>query len=76
MCDISKLKLKLQKCDNQDVEVLIVVKGETLSICHKCWEKLSKMDVNWGEEGITKGVLDEEPTEEHKPILGDDDNDT
>ena len=38
-----------KKCPNQDVEVIIRYKGENLDICSKCWKKIAKSDLEWGE---------------------------
>lgn len=48
ICQSNKLKLRLRRCDNQDVEVYIMFKGERLPICHKCWGKIATMPFDWG----------------------------
>jgi len=39
-----------KKCSNADLAVFIVYKGEQLSICHKCWNKLADSDHEWGKD--------------------------
>lgn len=37
-----------RKCDRQDIELSIVVRGKTLPICHRCWSEIADSDSEWG----------------------------
>ena len=60
MCDSWKLKLHLHKCDNQQLEVLIMHNDEQLIICENCWVKICE-----------KGKIEPDKiTEVPKPLFG------
>lgn len=36
-----------EECRNHDIEVYILLKGERLPICRRCWSKIADKDVEW-----------------------------
>jgi hypothetical protein len=36
------------KCQNTNIEVLILYKGVRLPICRCCWNKIAKSNIEWG----------------------------
>jgi len=36
------------KCQNTDIEVLILYKGVRLPICRRCWSKIANSNLAWG----------------------------
>ena len=36
-----------RKCENTDISVSIVVDGETLPICSRCWNEICDSDKEW-----------------------------
>ena len=36
-----------RKCDHTDIAVSIVVKGQTLPICSRCWSEIADSDKEW-----------------------------
>lgn len=54
MCQINKIYPR-RKCNNQEVAVIILWKGERVKLCPECWAKIADSDLSWGEEnGTTK----------------------
>jgi hypothetical protein len=43
------------KCQNADIEVFILYKGVRLPICRRCWNKIAKSNIEWGEPLNAKG---------------------
>jgi len=37
------------KCRNTDIEVYILYKGLKRPICSRCWSKIAKSNIEWGE---------------------------
>lgn len=35
------------KCENSDIELYIVFRGEKKPICRQCWAKLAEQDLKW-----------------------------
>lgn len=50
MCDIEKLRLHFRKCSKQEKFVGIVLNGETIWLCEKCWHKVCDSDFEWGKD--------------------------
>ena len=40
MCQSNKLKLRLRKCEDQSIEVLIMHNDEQVEVCKTCWIKI------------------------------------
>jgi len=38
---------KRKECPNTDVALIIMDRGKTFQICHKCWGKISKSNLEW-----------------------------
>jgi hypothetical protein len=38
------------KCQNTDIEVFILYKGDRLPICRRCWSKIAESNIEWGEQ--------------------------
>jgi hypothetical protein len=36
------------KCQNGDIKLYIEVKGETIPLCSKCWDKIAVSEKEWG----------------------------
>ena len=34
-------------CNNQDIELYIVNKGEKIPICRFCWQKIIESEIEW-----------------------------
>lgn len=49
MCQVDKLKKGFHHCLNQDIAVYIMWKGRKIGLCKKCWGKVSKSNLEWGE---------------------------
>jgi|YelNatPaOPRAMG01_1025707.scaffolds.fasta_scaffold15141_7 hypothetical protein len=48
-------------CENTDIQVYIIYRGEKLPICSRCWGEICESDVEWGggssgSEGLVKGA--------------------
>jgi hypothetical protein len=37
------------KCENTDIQVYILYRGEKLPICSRCWSEICETDLEWGE---------------------------
>jgi len=37
------------KCENTDIQVYILYRGEKLPICSRCWSEICEGDLEWGE---------------------------
>lgn len=37
------------KCKNENIKLYIIVKGEKLPICKKCWGRIADKELNWGD---------------------------
>jgi len=37
------------KCENTDIQVYILHRGERLPICSRCWSEICDSDLEWGE---------------------------
>ena len=51
MCDVSKLKKGLRHCDEQAIAVYIMYKGRRIGLCERCWGKVSRSSLEWGNNG-------------------------
>lgn len=36
-----------KECKNDNIQVYIIVKGERVPICRRCWDRLADQDVEW-----------------------------
>jgi hypothetical protein len=36
-----------RECENQNIEVYILVEGKKRAICRHCWGKIAKEDLEW-----------------------------
>jgi hypothetical protein len=36
-----------RKCENTDIQLYIVIKGETIPICHNCWNRIADSNYEW-----------------------------
>ncbi len=36
-----------KKCDKNDIEVYILLKGEKVPICRRCWKEIAEKDLEW-----------------------------
>jgi len=34
-------------CENENIKLYIIYRGEKLPICQCCWESIADKDVNW-----------------------------
>ncbi|MGQ9507108.1 MAG: hypothetical protein ACUVTB_04515 [Candidatus Bathycorpusculaceae bacterium] len=36
-----------KECKSNDIEVYILLRGEKLPICRRCWSKIANKDLEW-----------------------------
>jgi len=36
-----------KECNNSDIEVYIIFRGEKIPICRCCWDKIATANVEW-----------------------------
>lgn len=41
-------------CQNTDIQLYIIYRGERLPICARCWSEICESDLEWGEERTGK----------------------
>lgn len=49
MCQIHKLRKGYRKCSDQSCAVIIMYKGKEVQLCERCWGKIAKSNLEWGE---------------------------
>lgn len=47
-------------CQNTDIQLYIIHRGERLPICAKCWSEICDSDLEWGEDIAEVGKRAEE----------------